>query len=319
MMLRMATALVSPAGTRGRLSSFIFHRVFAEPDPLLPDIPCAAQFDEMLDWIGGQFQILAPRDACECLAAGRLPARAAIISFDDGYRDNVEVAAPILRARGLSGVFFIATGYLDGGIMFNDRVIEAVRVASEVSAQLGRFGLGVLPLAGPESRRQAIDAILQAIKHLPFSERLDAVAHIEDVLSAGTTSSPMMSSAQVAELQRLGMVIGGHTRTHPILAVLDDASAKVEIEAGRDDLKALTGEAPDMFAYPNGKKGRDYLDTHVGQVAAAGFQYAFTTDPGTADAASARFELPRFTPWDRRKAAFQARALANLFSPRLVA
>ena len=103
------------------------------------------------------------------------------------------------------------------------------------------------------------------------------------------------------------------------IAVLPDYAARVEIEQGRDDLRSLLGVAPRLFAYPNGKKGRDYLDAHVRQVAAAGFEFAFTTDPGAADSTRSRFELPRFTPWDNRKMAFQVRALANLFNPRLVA
>lgn len=313
-MLRIATSLMSPAGARGKLSSFIFHRVLPEPDSLLPDVPYAAQFEQMLDWIGGQFQVLAPQEACERLVSGSLPARAAIITFDDGYRDNLEVATPILERRGMQAAFFIATGYLDGGVMFNDRVIEAVRAAAADTVHFSRLGLGVLPLSGPTARRTAIDAVLTAIKHLPFQERLDAVAYVEDSLSAGALTSPMMSSLQVARLQNLGMTLGGHTRSHPILAVLAAAEAQAEIDNGRDDLHAITGIAPTLFAYPNGRKGRDYLDAHAEMVRGAGFSFAFTTEFGAAERTSPRFELPRFTPWSRSRLPFQARAWGNLLN-----
>ena len=55
----------------------------------------------------------------------RLPPAAAAITFDDGYRDNLEIAAPILKRRGLPATLFVASGFIDGGIMFNDMVIEA--------------------------------------------------------------------------------------------------------------------------------------------------------------------------------------------------
>lgn len=318
-MLRLATSLVSPAGQRGRLSSFIFHRVLPQADPLLPDIPHAEQFEQMLNWIGGQFQVLAPLEACERLVSGSLPARAAILTFDDGYKDNLEVAVPILKAHGLQAAFFIATGYLDGGVMFNDRVIEAVRNASQVTVHLSRLGLGVLSLSGPSARRAAIDAILTAIKHLPFAERLDAVAAVEDVLSAGALVSPMMTSLDVARLRSSGMTLGGHTRSHPILAVLDDDAARLEIEQGRDDLRAIAGENPRLFAYPNGRKGRDYLKVHSVMAREAGFDFSFTTDFGAADRGSPHHELPRFTPWDRSRFSFQARAWGNLLNQRKAA
>ena len=63
----------APAGAGARLSTFIFHRVLAQPDPLLPEEPHAASFDELLGWIGSQFQVLPPLQACERLAAGTLP------------------------------------------------------------------------------------------------------------------------------------------------------------------------------------------------------------------------------------------------------
>lgn len=326
MLLRAATTVLSPAGARGRLSAFVFHRVLAQPDPLLPELPDRAGFARVLDWIGEQFQVLSPRQACESLAAGSLPARAAILSFDDGYRDNVELALPCLQARGWPAVFFVATGYLGNGAMFNDRVIEALRATR--AARLSRTALGSgpgaerpalaadLPLETLAQRRAAIDAVLAVIKPLPMAARDDAVARLEDALGAGVGASPMMSEAQLARLHRAGMTIGGHTRSHPILASLAPAQARAEIEAGRDDLRAIVGEAPRLFAYPNGRAGHDWRREHARMVREAGFGFAFTTDAGAAGVGADPMALPRFTPWDRERRRFQGRAAANLLRRR---
>lgn len=311
---RFATSLLSPGGARGRLSAFIFHRVLAEPDPLLPSEPHAELFDRMLGWIGSQFQVLPPLEACERLYAKSLPARAAVITFDDGYRDNHDVALPLLQKHRMGAAFFVATGYLNGGTMFNDRVIEAVRGARAAALDAGWLGLASLPLGDDAQQREAIDRLLRAVKHLPLAERERAVARLEDQLGAGVTIQLMMSDAQVQALHAAGMSIGGHTRTHPILKVLEDGAAREEIARGADDLRAITGEAPVIFAYPNGRPGEDFDDRHAPMAKAAGFRFAFTTRAGVGVPQTDPYQLPRFTPWDRSALRFKARMLQNQFA-----
>ena len=321
-MLRLVTSLASPAGPRARLTAFIFHRVLPEPDPLQPELPDVAGFEQSLDWIGAQFRVLDPRLACERLVAGGLPARAAILTFDDGYRDNAELVAPILHRRGWPAAFFVATGFLEGRVMFNDRIIEALRAtraAEIVPAAIGLDAAPALPLDGLPARREAIARLISAIKHLPAPRREAAVACLEDCLGAGATRSPMMDAAQVAGLQAAGMTLGGHTRHHPILAMLEPGQAQEEIAGGFDDLREISGESPTLFAYPNGRFGPDWQAPHMSMVRRAGFAYAFSTDPGAADRRSPALALPRFTPWDRSRLRFQARAWGNLLTRPLAA
>ena len=312
MILRALTHLASPAGRGAKLSTFIFHRVPAQPDPLLPDEPDAQRFEQMLSWITGQFQVLAPLEACERLSTGSLPARAAVITFDDGYRDNAEVALPILQRHGVSAAFFIATGFLDGGIMFNDRVIEAIRAVPGERVRINLAGIDELDLSSPAARRGAINALLRAIKHLMPGDRDDAVEAIEARLGVSATESPMMSRAQVRQLHAAGMAIGGHTRWHPILSVLAPDDAREAIQDGRDDLTELLGHPPPLFAYPNGRQGRDWGSEHAQMVKDAGFRFAFTTDSGAARFGDSPHVLPRFTPWARGRVGFGGQALRNL-------
>lgn len=314
-LIRMATSVVSPAGPAARLSTFIFHRVLAKADPLLPDEPDAQVFGRLLDWIERQFKVLAPLEACERLVAGALPERAAVITFDDGYRDNHDVALPQLQRRGMSACFFVATGFLDGGTMFNDRVIEAVRATRSDAIDAGELGLGSLPLSTIEARRQAIDQLLTAVKSLPLAERECAVLRIEDHCGGGAGDDLMMTSDHVRALHAAGMAIGGHTRSHPILCSVDDDVAREEIVGGAADIREITGQAPALFAYPNGRPGLDFYGHHCPMVRDAGFRFAFTTQDGVATSRTDPMRLPRFTPWDRTAIRFQARMLRNLFAP----
>jgi peptidoglycan/xylan/chitin deacetylase (PgdA/CDA1 family) len=111
------------------LSILIYHRVVPEPDPLLPDLVCSEEFDRQLGVLSRWFTVLPLSEAVARLQAGRLPARAACVTFDDGYADNYEVALPLLAARGISATFFVATSFLEGGRMWNDDVIDTARLA----------------------------------------------------------------------------------------------------------------------------------------------------------------------------------------------
>lgn len=308
--------MLSPGGARSRLSSFIFHRVLATPDPLLPGEPDAREFDLILQWIGGQFEVLPPLEACERLRSNSLPARAAIVTFDDGYRDNREIALPILQRHRMPAAFFIATGFLNGGAMFNDRVIEAVRGARVGRIDARWLGAGEIALEDDEQRRDALARLLPAVKYLPLAQRLEAVARLEEACDARSQPAPMMTDAQVLELHRAGMEIGGHTRSHPILRLLDDRDAAAEIVAGRDDLAAITGQRPALFAYPNGRPGDDFDARHCTMAKDAGFRFAFTTRGGASTAVDAPFMLRRHTPWARSALRFRAQALRNLLGRR---
>ena len=89
------------------------------------------------------FNVIPLLDAVRHSAAGTLPPRAACITFDDGYADNAEVALPILQRHKLHATFFVATGFLNGGRMWNDTIIELVRRAPDGVLDFSAFGLGV--------------------------------------------------------------------------------------------------------------------------------------------------------------------------------
>ncbi|MFT7724549.1 MAG: polysaccharide deacetylase family protein [Roseateles sp.] len=308
--------LLSPAGPRARLSVLIFHRVLREPDPLFPDEVDAARFDELLGWVKSWFDVLPLDQAARRLQDGSLPARAAVLTFDDGYADNHDVALPLLRKHGLPCSFFIATGFLDGGRMWNDTLIEAVRrsplaeldlrgLSDAQGADLGRHALA--------DRRALLGALIPRVKYLAPEPRLACVAAIAARAESPLPDDLMMSSGQVRALRAAGMQIGAHTVSHPILATLSPQAAADEIGRSRDVLERLLGERVGLFAYPNGKPGTDYLpEVHPALVRELGFDAAVSTRWAAARRGDDPFQIPRFTPWDRGRLKFGLRLLRNL-------
>jgi peptidoglycan/xylan/chitin deacetylase (PgdA/CDA1 family) len=304
-------SMLSPGGKHG-LSILIYHRVLPHKDPLFPAEVDRADFDQQVRMLKSMFNIIPLVDAVRHARAGTLPPRAACITFDDGYADNAEVALPILQSHNVSATFFIATGFLNGGRMWNDTVYELVRNAPGNTIDASSIGLGIHSVASIPQRQAAISALIGQLKYLPLEERLAQVSRLVDIAKSDLPGDLMMTSAQVKELHRAGMGIGGHTVNHPILATLPPAMALAEIADGKRTLEDIIGDPVRLFAYPNGKPGTDYRAEHVAMVRETGFEGAVSTAWGASKGVDEVFQLPRFSPWDRTPMRFAMRMARNL-------
>ena len=315
-MLKQALGWMSPAGAKARLSVLIFHRVLPAPDVLFPDEVDAHRFDQMCGWLKSWLNIVPLDEAVIRLKAGTLPERAACITFDDGYADNHDVALPILQRHGLKSTFFVATGFLDGGRMWNDTVIESVRLTPLPVLQLDS-------LLGPEfaalsvdtvaKKRAVIQGIIGALKYRSLEDRTVLADQIARVARVHLPTGLMMTSGQVRALRRAGMQIGAHTVTHPILANLDGVATRAEIANSKRELENLLDERVGLFAYPNGKPGVDYNAESVAVVRELGFDGAVSTRWAASTLGTDVYQIPRFTPWDKGRVRFAFRFARNLF------
>jgi peptidoglycan/xylan/chitin deacetylase (PgdA/CDA1 family) len=312
----MPLGWLSPSGPNARLSIFIFHRVLERPDPLRPSEPDVDRFERIVRFVARHFRVMALPDAAIALTQGHLPAAAACITFDDGYADNLTLAAPILERHGVTATVFVCTGFSDGGRMWNDNVIEAVRALPDGEVDWREFGLGVATIEDDATRRALIATTLPALKYRPLAQRTAICAEIARRAGVQTMRDPMMTREQLRSWRALGMDVGGHTVHHPILARTNDTDAADEIGRGREQLAQWLGEAPRAFAFPNGVPGRDYAARDVALVRRAGYSCAVTTARGVARANADVFQLPRFTPWDRTMAGFGLRCARMLVASR---
>ena len=296
---RAIGGLFSPSGLDARLVVFCYHQVLEARDELHPDEPDRTEFTRDIETIGSVFNVLKLDEAIRRLSQGTLPARAACITFDDGYANNHEVAAPVLEAAGVPATFFVAAGAVDTGIMWNDLVVEAISRrrstfvldgGDELAERLGSLTPGWdLALS-----------ILNMLKYLPLDVRW---ARAERIYRANVDGEPprlMMTREMVADLAGRGFDIGGHTVSHPILKELDNQRAQLEIESCSRWIADVTGVRPTSFAYPNGRPGKDFDASHEAMVEAAGFTLAVSTEWALAGRGSNVFAIPRVGPWWRQ-------------------
>jgi hypothetical protein len=194
--------------------------------------------------------------------------------------------------------------------MWNDSVIEALRRVDGSELDLGELGLGCFDIGTFEQRMNAAENIITAIKHRDPGERTTLVNQIEARVS-GLPDDLMMTDDQVRNLASSGITIGAHTVNHPILASVPDNIARVEMRESKHYLETLLQDEIQVFAYPNGRPQLDYSACHPDMVKEIGFKAALSTHWGVGTPESDRYQLPRFTPWDRQATRFAVRLLAN--------
>jgi len=307
-LVRYAGTALAPSGRRGRLVILIYHQVLEAPDPLRPGAITRAEFAWQMATLSACFNVLPLDEAVQRLGRGALPPRAVAITFDDGYRDNVNHALPILQANGVTATFFVTSGTL-GAYMWNDAVIEAVRSAPEAGLDASWLGLSVLPSGNDRERVAALYRVLSVLKTWEQTPRDEAIHRLLEQTGAREPNGLMMHPADVRALPDAGMSVGAHTVNHPILSRTPPSEARREIAEGRDALNEICGREITLFAYPNGRPNLDYDDTHARLVKELGFRAAVSTAWGANRGTADPFQLRRCSAWDRTPERFAVRLL----------
>ncbi len=265
-----------------RLRVLVYHRI-DEADRgqciLDPDVVSVGPqtLDEQMGYLTRYYRVISCQELQSALLAGKpLPAGAALVTFDDGYRDFLTAAWPVLQRWGIPAVLFVATGYVGntGHLFWWDRLYQGlVRTTRQ---ELLVPGLGRLPL---ESAPQRQAALVELKRHLVSIAHREAMALVDQVLEAlDVVPEPgevFLTWDELRELSAAGITIAAHTRTHPILAQLSAEEAREEIVGAQEDLRRELGQAWPIFCYPNGRPGT-YNGQVMGILRAAGFVAAFT-------------------------------------------
>ncbi|MEO8092011.1 MAG: polysaccharide deacetylase family protein [bacterium] len=210
-------------------------------------------FEAQLRFLTRHFQVVSPE------SIKRNPdslGRRVVVTFDDGYRDNYELAFPLLREYGMPATFFLATGFLDNPrVPWWDELAWMVRRSPRRVLEDREWFGGRLLLDG--DRRPAIDELTRTYKSLP-TERTEAFLDFcADAAGTGRCDASAgadlwMTWEMAAELRDAGMTIGGHTATHPVLGRARPEVQSREVEECARRLREKLGVSIRFFAYPVG-------------------------------------------------------------------
>jgi peptidoglycan/xylan/chitin deacetylase (PgdA/CDA1 family) len=272
---------------------------------------------------GHQLDLLA--DTVEVVAPSRVPSlrgrhgRHVALTFDDGYRDNHELALPALEARGMTAAFFLPTGYLDRPrIAWWDEIAWMVRRGTAETVPAGRWLEVAVPLG---SEAPAVVALTDRYKRIPAADcegYLDFLAEATGAgrAPAGEGASDWMTWDMARDMRARGMEIGGHSIDHPVLARLDERGQEREVAGCLARLRDELGEDVTLFSYPVGIPGA-FDDVTKGCLRRAGIQAAFALAGGYVSRRSRdALALPRTAV---HHSTTQGRLAAQLAAPALYA
>jgi peptidoglycan/xylan/chitin deacetylase (PgdA/CDA1 family) len=299
--------MAAAAGWVRREPAFViltYHRVNDYGDPFFAATPTHV-FERQMRHLARHYVVMPVEDLVDRLAAGTVPRNAAAITFDDGYRDTLTHAAPILAAHGLPATVFLASGFIGTTeIPWYDRLAAAFKLSprSSVITPSGE----TLPLETVDARLVALARVQRQLKALPEDEFRRTFHRLLETLDVGgrqSAKNAMLDWNDVHALRGLGFRIGAHTVTHPILSRVTPARARAEILGSREMIQSACGTAPRAFAYPNGG-ARDYTAAVVDIVREAGFSCAVTTRFGLNTIGTSPWELRRGQPWEEHLPTF---------------
>lgn len=275
--------------TRGAGAILMFHRVrpwiardFA-PNRLLEITPDF--LDAVILRLGAQgFDIVALDEALLRLRAGAGGRPFAALTFDDGYRDLVDHALPVLERRAAPFTLYATTGYADGtGRLWWEELEAAIARLDAIDLPLDGGARLQAPARTPQEKTAAFDAVYWRLRPGPEEKLLAAVGEL--ARQAGLDGAALTRAACLDDdgLRKLAAhplcTIGAHSLTHAMLAKHDAAAARREIADSRAILEQRLGCDIRHFAYPVGDPG----SAGVREFALCrdlGFASAVTTRPG---------------------------------------
>lgn len=271
-------------GRANRPVILMYHRIqhprgsLGLADSLIDATP--AIFEQHMELLARRYRVLPMADLLAAKRRGQsIPPRSVLITFDDAYRDFVEYAWPVLRRLALPVTLFVPTGYPDRSdrSFWWDRLYTAIMSAPSRVGSTSMFG--PLELEDQSQRVRTHRRLTAAFKAMPHIEMVTACDQLMDEIGAGPlqgSGDPVLGWADLRMLERAGVSLAPHSRTHPRLDRLPEHMLSDEIAGSyRDLLDAGTSPLP-ILAYPDG----GYSPAVMRATIAAGMEMAVTTDRG---------------------------------------
>ncbi len=274
-------------GRRSEMLVLCYHGVLAERRPdrwSYDNWVDAASFREQLRWLKEVVEITDLAGLRRWYEGEWRGSKGpALITFDDGYRNNLTQAAPILLEESLPAVFFLATGYVGTPrVLWLDEVRVRVLNWAEPSIRMPSGGRRQIS-SEIAKRRVLANEIVEGIKQLTeepcqaYCEYLRSKTERVELMDDSEARS-FMSWDDARKLKKMGFEIGAHTVNHPILSKLEPARMASELRDGKATIDRELNFSSEALAYPNGS-ARDINEQVFAETEKAGFEWAFTTSP----------------------------------------
>ena len=243
------------AAWKGGYQILTYHRVLPAWDPLAIAPVAAADFTRQMKLLRDCYRVVPLEALMAELDAGKLRPGTVCVTLDDGYRDNAEMALPILKAYGIPATIFLATDFIGGGgSLWYDKVLQAFRQTARPDFALPAAGMARQSLRDLPGRFHPSHAVLEWLKDSPPAEREAKMRLVYQALDlAGEPRCDLMLDwDQVRAMRGQGISFGAHTCSHPILSTLGPEANEAEIAGSKAAIDTFTKAAHLFVRAENG-------------------------------------------------------------------
>jgi peptidoglycan/xylan/chitin deacetylase (PgdA/CDA1 family) len=215
--------------------------------------------EQQLAYLTRHYEVIPLRTLVECFEQKRpVPQRSVVLTFDDGFRDNLTNAFPILQKYGVPATIFVVTGSLThGDLPWSQRLGYIFQHTTEATLRQPLVAEGEWDLSTPEARVAAYSKAKQPIREMGREARDRTIAKIAAELRVEPPRDRMLTWGHARELQAAGFEIGAHTYSHPLLAKIPLEEARWEMASSMQDLKDRLGVGRPAFCFPAGSQNAE--------------------------------------------------------------
>ncbi|MDI5920856.1 polysaccharide deacetylase family protein [Halomonas sp. LR5S13] len=235
-------------------------------------------FAEQITYLARHYEFISLDTLVECLEQGKPPPhRSVVLTLDDGFRDNLETAFPILESYRIPATIFVVTRSLaNGELPWSERLGTLLQRTREPRVAHPKLAEVCFPLGQPRQRREAYSRIKDSIAHLTRGERDAFLEDLAEQLEVSQPRNRMLTWEEARFLMSRGIDIGGHSYSHALLGRVSGREARHEIERCKSDLcRHLSLKAP-HFCFPGGSQN----DAVRQIVRSTGFRSFFRSSSG---------------------------------------
>ena len=281
----------------------MYHSVMVEPEAhattLGKIIQSAQTFRRQMEVIARHYNPVSLDDVLMFVQGQKkMPSKPVVVTFDDGYADNFEVAAPILNEFGIPAVFYITVDCVDKA---TPPWVSRLRYAFSTTGKRTWSGLDgkPLPLANAAERDQAFTTACEHAACLTGNIQEQFVKSVEREFEVGSLPERdrlMMTWEQARALTRQGHIVGSHTMTHPNLAHVRNGDLATELEQSKLRLEQQLSSRVIHFSYPCPILEPHWSALTVEVCRKVGYLTAVTTNPGPVHEGDDPLSLRRVHP-----------------------
>ncbi len=273
--------------------------------PLRPQLS-RSQLDKVINQLSKYYQFVSLQDAVD-MVRGRKEVKpySIALTFDDGYRNNITHAQPILQRYGIKAAFYLTTGHIDRRApLWFDRLDFALQ---QFSADGMEFKIGANRVSIDSSSKSALSESFKKLRELAkcMGNDLEMLKDLENIASFFESKSirkiddifesdhwsVLLTWEEIEKSYHEGICFGSHTVDHIRLEFVDREMVKKQLIMSKEMIENVTGQHCDHFCYPNGSFNNDVAEI----VKECGYLSAVTTVTGTNRVGDNPFTLRRIS------------------------